>query len=206
LRPLELPLIYLNTHIHELCHAVLSVLTGGQVDYILVLANGSGSTPVRGGSTILIASGGYVGTALVGGILLAFSRTPKQATSMLWLTFGFIVSSLVLFVRGDLIGVVSGILWAMALALMASKLSGPKSVFAAQFLGMQMALTSLQAFLVLLKVTSVTETHSDAMILQGVTGIPAMAWALGWTVFGILSIGLALVSAWRPPARTSSDP
>ena len=205
LRPFALPLIYLNTHIHELCHAVTTIATGGAVENIIVLGDGSGSTPVIGGSMFLIASAGYVGSALVGGVLLAFSRTPKQATSMLWLTFGFVLASLVLFVRGDWIGVWSGVFWVLTLALLARELRGPNAVFAAQFLGMQMALTSLQAFLVLLKITSVTETRSDALILQQVTGIPAFTWALGWFVFGLFSIGLALLSAWRPPARSTSD-
>ena len=43
LRPFALPLIYLNTHIHELCHAVTTIATGGAVENIIVLGDGSGS-------------------------------------------------------------------------------------------------------------------------------------------------------------------
>ena len=205
LRLFALPLIYLNTHIHELCHAVTALVTGGHVEHIVVLADGSGSTPVMGGSLFLTASAGYVGSAIVGGALLAFSRTAKQASSMIWLTFVFLVASLFLFVRGDLLGVGSGVFWILALGVMAKKLTGQNVVFAAQFLGIQLALTSLQAMLVLLKVTSATETHSDAQILQSVTGVPAMAWALGWSGLGLVVVATALVSAWKPSVRRTSD-
>lgn len=202
-RPLMLPLIYLNTHIHELCHAVTALVTGGHVSYIAVHADGSGVTPVSGGSLLLTASAGYVGSALVGGLMIAFSRTPKQATNMVWLAFGFIVASMLLFVRGDMIGILSGLFWILALAMMAKKLTGPNIVFAAQFIGMQLALTSLQSFLVLLKLTSATEVHSDAEILYRVTGIPSFAWALGWSIFGLALVGVSLHSAWKSPAKGS---
>jgi hypothetical protein len=202
LRPVALPLLYLNTHVHELCHALTAMATGGSVDFIAVFWDGSGVTPVHGGSMLLTASAGYVGSALVGGLLLALSRSPKQATSMLWLTSLFIVTSMVLFVRGDAVGVISGIVWAGGLILLAKKLSGDNAVFASQFLGMQMALTSLQAFLVLLKVTTSSERESDAMILQNISGVPAFVWATGWLAFGFCAIGLALVSAWKPARRS----
>lgn len=205
LRPFMLPLIYLNTHVHELCHAVTALATGGHVQYIAVHANGSGVTPVAGGSLFLTASAGYVGSALVGGLMLAFSRTPKQATNMVWLAFGFLAGGMLMFVRGDMVGILSGLFWVLALGFMAKKLNGPNIVFAAQFIGMQLALTSLQSFFVLLKITSATETHSDAQILQQVTGIPSFAWALGWSAFGLLAIGSALLSAWRPAPRSSDS-
>jgi len=197
-------LLYLNTHIHELCHAITAVGTGGSVDYIAVFADGSGVTPVAGGSMLFTASAGYVGAALVGGLLIASSRTPKRAATMLWITCLCIAISLLLFVRGDTVGVISGVFWVVALGLMARKLSGDNVVFAAQFIGMQMALTSLQAFLVLLKVTTSTERQSDALILQDGSGIPAFVWASGWLVFGLFAIALALVSAWKP-ARQAKD-
>lgn len=201
LRPIGLPLIYLNTHIHELSHALMALATGGQVRMIQVFADGSGVTPVAGGSLLLTASAGYVGSTLVGALILAVSRTPKSAKQMLWLTFGFLLVSMVVFVRGDLVGIGSGIVWIAALAVMARNLKGEHAVFAAQFLGLELALTSLQAFLVLLKITTQSEQHSDALILEQVSGIPAFVWATGWSLLGVVAIVLSLVSAWKPPAR-----
>ena len=43
---LMLPIEYLNTHIHELFHAIAAVGTGGRADKILVFPDASGVTPV----------------------------------------------------------------------------------------------------------------------------------------------------------------
>lgn len=202
LRPFALPLVYLNTHIHELCHALMAHATGGAASHIMVFANGSGVTPVSGGSIFLSASAGYVGTAIVGALLLASSRTLKGARSMLWTTFAFLAVSLLLFVRGDTIGILSALLWLGALPLMAYRLKGEWVLFAGQFLGLQMALTSLQSLLVLLKVTVSPEPRSDALILQQVTGVPAIVWAVGWSAFGLAAIVVALVTAWKPATQS----
>ena len=65
LRPILLPLQYYNTHVHELAHALATVLTGGAVEYVSVFANGGGVTLSAGGFGPLIASAGYVGSAIV---------------------------------------------------------------------------------------------------------------------------------------------
>ncbi len=198
LRPVVLPLVYLNTHIHELCHALTAVLTGGEAQRILVFADGSGLAPVRGGSILLVASAGYTGAAIIGGLLIAGARTPETARRMLWLTFGFLLFSMVFFVRGDLIGIMSGLFWLAALAAAAWWLRGVQLTFAAQFLGLQQCLTSLQAFLALFTLTATTEVQSDARILEGLSGVPAIAWASGWLVVSILCVGTSLKRAWAP--------
>ncbi|MBS1724908.1 MAG: M50 family metallopeptidase [Armatimonadetes bacterium] len=200
-RILALPLIYLNTHVHELCHAVTGLATGGQVEHILVFTDGSGVTPIFGGNVLLEASAGYVGSALVGGILIAMARDERGAKAALCTLFGFLAGSMLLFVRGDMVGVLSGIFWVPVLGLLAAKLRGHASTFAAQFLGVQLALTSLQSLLVLLKVTVSPEPRSDALILQQISGLPAVVWAAGWSVLGLFMIGASLAIAWRPARK-----
>lgn len=203
LRWIGLPLIYLNTHIHELCHAVTAIATGGSVRSIQVFANGSGVTPVAGGSLFLTASAGYVGAALVGGLLIAGSRTAASASKMLFVSFMFLCASMLLFVRGDLIGFVSGVFWVGCLGVLAKTLKGDTAVFAGQFLGLQLALTSLQSLLVLLRVTTSIERQSDALILERLSGVPAVVWAVGWALTGLAAVGTGLGVAWRP-ARAKS--
>jgi len=79
LRPLSLPFIYLNTHLHELMHAIATVLTGGMAGRIEVYADGSGVTLSAGGFMPIIASAGYMGSMLAGTGLLMASRTPESA-------------------------------------------------------------------------------------------------------------------------------
>ena len=198
LRPIALPLIYLNTHIHELCHALVAIGTSGHVEHILVFGNGSGVTPVVGGSLILTASAGYVGSSLVGGALIVSSRKAKNARIALWVLFVSMALSMLLFVRGDLIGWISGLLWAGTLAVLAKTLKEKQIVFAGQFLGLQLVLTCFQAFLVLMQISVISERQSDAMILAQLTGLPAILWASIWLILGILVVWGSLFRAWKP--------
>lgn len=200
LRFLLLPLIYYNTHIHELCHALAAVLTGGQVAAIEVLANGSGVTKTLGGNSLLISSAGYVGSAIVGGILVFGSRRGESAKKMLWLAAGFLALAMVFFVRGDAVGVLSGVGWIVVLAACAKLLSGDHAVFAAQFLGVQQCLTSAHAFLALIAVTANDLGHSDAANMENATRVPAIVWAVGWLLFGMASIAVGIRAAWSSKA------
>ena len=195
-RPFLLPLVYYNTHIHELCHALAGVATGGHVKEIIVRANGSGVTSVFGGSAWLLASSGYVGSAIVGGMLIAGSRTERGARRTLWIAAGFLLFSLLFFVRGELIGVVSAISWIAVLSACAHWLKQDKVIFAAQFLGIQQCITSAHAFLVLLQLTAFTDQHNDAKILQEAAGIPAIVSSVVWLMISAAIVFMTIRRAW----------
>jgi hypothetical protein len=201
LRFLLLPLIYYNTHVHELSHALATILTGGQVGFIKVFADGSGVTLSQGGNGFLVASAGYVGSSIVGGILVFGSRTAASAKRMLLLAAVFIAFALVFFVRGDAVGVATGIGWLAALGLCSMFLVGDAAVFAAQFLGVQQCLTSVQSFLALIAVTANDLGHSDAANMEQATHVPAIVWSLLWLAFSLLAIGVGIKASWanRPP-------
>ena len=195
-RPFLLPLVYYNTHIHELCHALAAVATGGEVLRILVFANGSGVTSVLGGSAWLLASSGYVGSAIVGGMLIAGSRTERGARRTVWIAAGFLLFSLLFFVRGEAIGVVSAVSWIAVLFACGQWLKQGKVIFAAQFLGIQQCITSAHAFLVLLQLTAFTNQHNDAVLLQDETGIPALASSIVWLLMSAAIVFWAVRHAW----------
>lgn len=195
-RPFLLPLVYYNTHIHELCHALAAVVTGGDVERILVYANGNGVTSVFGGSPWLLASSGYVGSAIVGGMLIAGSRTEKGARRTLWTAAGFLLFSLLFFVRGETIGVVSAISWIAVLFGLGHWLKQDKVIFAAQFLGIQQCITSAHAFLVLLQLTAFTDQHNDAKLLEDATRIPALVSSVSWLVISAAIVFLTVRHAW----------
>lgn len=187
-----LPLEYLNTHIHELAHALASVGSGGQVHFIKVFGNGSGVTLSSGGNAILLASSGYVGAAFVGGLMLMLAHSQKGARGSLLLAAGFLGISMLLWVRGDLVGVMSGIFWIALLGVMAKGLKGDALLFAAQFLGIQQCLRSVQSLYVLLHINATSNTHNDAEIAEQVTGIPSLAWALAWCAISVAWMVVAI--------------
>lgn len=196
-----LPLEYLNALTHEMCHAIATVLTGGRVDHINVFADGSGVTPVFGGMMAVVGSAGYVGASLIGVLLILYSKNPEGARTSLRILGASLAMSMLLWVRGGTdgawIGVAAGFLWVGALFLAASYMSNRAVLFTAIFLGLQQCLHSLQALLTLMNLSFFGERHSDAAILQQATGLPASLWAIGWSVFSVCLMVVALKGAWR---------
>lgn len=205
LRPLILPLEYFNTHIHELAHALTAIATGGQVKYILVHADGSGVTPISGGWIVPVASAGYVGSTLAGAALIIGSRTEKAARIALTVTFALLAMSMLLFVRGDIIGFISGIFWVAATGAGAKFLKQDALVFVVRFLGFTLCLTSFRSFLSLLNLTVSSNAQTDATLLQRATFIPAVLWAAAWFALAAIALFFSLKSAWNPPKQSQES-
>ncbi len=191
-----LPIVYLNTHVHELSHALAAAVSGGDAQRIVVQGSGSGFTPVAGGSLLLVASAGYIGASLIGAALIAWGSTPRNAKNALWGLACLLSLSMLVWVRGDAVGIASGVFWILLLWVLGSKLQKANAVFAAQFLGMQQCLTSVQALFVLLKVNAIPGIENDAKLLADQTPLPPMFWALGWCSLSLAVMALALRRAW----------
>ena len=206
LRPLILPLDFYNTHVHELAHALATIVTGGKVGLVEVYANGSGITQSYGGNGLLIASAGYVGSAVVGGLLLIGSRTPENARRLIYVAAGFLLFSLLFFLRGELFGILSCIAWIAALVLSGRFLSNEGVIFAAKFLGIQQCLTSLHSVVVLLGLTAFTDSHNDAQNMEAMTGLPALLWSVLWAMIAIGAVVWGLKVSWEPQAKRRRMP
>lgn len=196
LRIAILPLIYLNTHFHELAHALAALGSGGIPERILVFADGSGVTPILGGNEILVGSAGYMGTAIIGSLLILNGRTEKKARTALKTLSIMLGLSLLMLVRGDIAGVISALFWIPTLWLLATNLKGDNIKFAVKFLGIQMSLTAFQAVFTLFEITAATDTHSDALILQQATYISDVVWAFAWVLFSLILTALTLRKSW----------
>jgi hypothetical protein len=66
-------LILLVTLLHEQGHALAALLTGGTVHSIEISANGAGLCTTSGGNMLLILMGGFVGSILLGNLMVAVS-------------------------------------------------------------------------------------------------------------------------------------
>lgn len=199
-----LPLIYLNTHVHEQCHALATVGTGGQVEGMKVFANGSGVTPALGGSVPLLASAGYLGASLVGMTMLMTARTEKGARITLWTMAAILSLGMIAWLRGDAIGVASGIFWIVALMGIARYAKGMTLLTLAQFIGVQQCLNSINSVFELLQISVRTEMHSDAKIMEAHFGLPAMFWAGMWCLISVALLMLGLRKAWWSTPRSES--
>jgi hypothetical protein len=197
-RYIILPLDYLNTHFHELSHAIMALVTGGQPQQINVFADGSGVTNFTGGSIFLTASAGYPGTAILGAILILAGRTPDSAKRTLKILSVILAASLTLLIRGDLVGIISAVFWIPALWFASLKLKSENLQFATQFLGVQMCLTAFHSLITLVTISATSDMPTDAQILQQTTWIPSIVWAVAWTVFSLIIVIISLKNAWSP--------
>lgn len=198
LREVLLPVMYLNTHLHELSHALMTKLTGGEVTKIIVNADGSGETPVLGGQIFLIASAGYVGSSIFGAVMIALGNLEKSAKHALSALAILLALSMVVWVRGDSTGIIAGLAWIVILAGIVSFVKGRPLMFVCQFLGLQMCLNSLMSVFALVQLTVATEVHSDASILENLTGIPSIFWALIWSMMSVALVVWTLKKSWVP--------
>jgi hypothetical protein len=196
-----LPLIYLNTHVHEICHALASTGTGGDVEYILVHANGSGVTPVLGGSTPILASAGYLGASLAGMFILMAGRTENAARIVLRTMAAVMAIAMLIWLRGDGIGLASGIFWVAALLGIAQYARGMTLLVLTQFIGVQQCLNSVTSIYDLLHISARTEMHSDAKIMEATYGLPAIFWAVLWCAISVTLLMLGLRKAWSTTPR-----
>lgn len=200
-RLLLLPLLYLNTHLHEMSHALAAVLTGADVQRIVVNTDGSGMTPVQGGNILVVASAGYLGASMFGAAMIYAGRTEKGAKSMLWALSALLIVSMLLWVRGDAVGEAAGIGWIVLLGILAATLKGKWAMFGAQFFGLQQCLNAVTSVFTLVQLSVGTEVHSDATILYDATGLPPVLWAVGWTAFSLGLVGWTLRETWNPKLR-----
>jgi hypothetical protein len=203
-RPLLIPLLYLNTHIHELAHAFAALGTGGVPEMIQVFPDGSGTTPVRGGNILVIGSAGYVGASIFGAGLILYSTTVQRAQHALLGTSFLLVISLLALVRGNPVGMVSGVIIAILFAILGNT-KNDLPIYAAQFIGVQQCLNSVTSVLTVFKMSGWTGGTSDATILQEVTGLPAALWAFSWVAISLGLIGWSLHQSFGAAKGKSSS-
>lgn len=190
-----LPFDYLNTHVHEAFHALAAVGSGGNTHKIEVFANGEGATYTIGGLAPLIQSAGYIGASLLGALMIASSKSVEGARK--WLKGLGIALAIImlLWVRGDVVGIGVGVFWTALLLIGASKLNKDVILFAVQFLGVQQCLNSLKSLRDLVYLSASGETRTDAAAIAESTHLPATFWALLWGLIGFVSMAIAVYKA-----------
>jgi hypothetical protein len=204
LKYILLPFDYLNTHFHEMFHAIACVMTGGRVDSIKVFINSEGVTTTIGGFGPFISMAGYLGASLLGAFIVKSAH--NEANSRKWLKSLAVVLLVVqvIWVRGtnldSLFGWTIGFIWGFVLLLAANKLNGRTVILAAQFVGIQQCLNSIKSLRDLV-ILSGTNSSTDAHNMQQMTGIPAIVWALIWLVVGLFGVGMAAVTLNRTPEK-----
>lgn len=191
--PFLLPLKLLVVAMHESGHATAALLGGGRVQEIVIASDQSGHCISMAEASfftqVLTYSGGYVGSAIAGALLILFTYRFKLQRFILfamagWLFVVGIVYAGDWFTRGFCLGMAAVIgLLAKFLPLAAVEVL---NLFLAAFTALY-ALFDLRDDLWHWNVEG-----SDAALLSKITWIPAPIWAALWSAASIAVLGIAI--------------
>jgi len=185
------PFTLFTTWVHECGHAVMVVLTGGSVASITIQPDTSGLTqslmPAGRIARGLVSSSGYLGSSVVGCLLMAATRVQKRARPILWAIGAFMLVTLVLWIR-NAFGALVVLGWAVTLLALARKGSGRAPRFVLSVLAIQVALNSVYNIRVLFLVSGPSDADTMARLFLA----PAWFWASAWMLVSVLMFAWTL--------------
>ncbi|MDM8541431.1 M50 family metallopeptidase [Desulfococcaceae bacterium HSG9] len=183
------PLKVLVVFFHESSHALMTVLTGGKVDTLVVNANQGGYVISRGGSRFLTLSAGYLGSLVWGTIIYLIAvRTRKDKAAMAILG-GMIVGISFLF-GGNLFGIVFCLLSGVIMISLGFKASEKTNDFILRLIG----LTNMIYVPLDIYSDTISRSHlrSDAYMLAEEFGGVTLMWGGLWLVISVVVVIFAL--------------
>lgn len=204
------PLKLLVVFMHESGHALAAIGTGGKVESIEIDAHEAGVTRTRGGWSFVVLSGGYLGSTVLGALVLWASWTRQLGRHVLR-AMGALMGVAVLFVVRDLF--TAGFCLAVGAALLAAGWLAPAA--AQRAIGTFLGVTSCLYAVIDIKDDILTfhrgDLHfmagvgkSDAQALADLTLIPAPVWGVLWIAISLVVIFQVLrVIAKAPPSGVS---
>jgi hypothetical protein len=213
-----LPFRLVVTLVHEAGHALAIQLLGGDVAYVIVNEHGGGLTSGRWDgdpsttTRVLVSSAGYVGTAIVGALMLEASTRLRNgrfaalvlaalvaAIGLAWVPLRVEPDRFAAATTGSSSGdgrftiAVCAVAVAVLVAL-AFQPSARLRTVAVVALATAFCLASIDDLRQVLDLSS-RGGHSDAANAAAATGLSSWMWAALWLLLGGLACGLGLWSA-----------
>lgn len=204
------PFKLFGTFVHEWCHALVAIATGGNVAQLQINGDLSGETFTRGGWPLFIASAGYTGAAIVGALLLL---APTRHANRTLVAIGA-ASLLMPLVGGIAFGTsfpANTWLWALifcVVTLAVGLRAGPRvaRIFQ-QFVAVELCFTAIDSLRTLLWISGNDPQDpstgcgyricTDAVNAMNYTHLPATFWSIVWGLIAVAAIGASLVRVAR---------
>ncbi len=193
------PFKLLATWLHEGSHGLAMLITGAGFDRMEVYRDTSGLAFAKAGvgtaGRSLIASAGYVGTALFGALLLVQGRTVRGSRVVLIAVGALLVLSVALFVRNGFGAAALGLL-GVTIGLIGWKASESVAGFIVNLFAAQSCINAVLDIRVLFSSTLLVNGKptgsSDAHTLSSLLGGPPWLWASLWLALSFAAFYLAL--------------
>lgn len=184
------------TLVHEFCHAVAAVATGGTVVDLRISSDLSGLTITAGGSVPVIASAGYVGASIVGAAMIGL---PRQAARLALLALTAApAATLILFHPATLFTAVWSAIFAILLLVAVWFLPDSWLVPIQLFLGLEIGLNAIRDVVTALLITGTnSHIHTDASLMSSALFFSPVVWASVWTALSAFVLLLAVLRVVR---------
>ena len=196
-RWLQYPLDLFLTFIHEAGHALAALVSGGAVKELVVDPNMAGYTRSAGGWRPLIISGGYLGVAVAGAILLRLNTT--NARRYVLEGCAAAVLGLTVLYAGDAFTTSLGVGAAVVLAAIGLYTNDIVEFVTVNFLGVYVGLGALKEFPVLwrlhggaARITAGGAGRTDAEAMAELTGLHPNIWVILWLGIAVFLLGREL--------------
>jgi hypothetical protein len=194
--PVVWPLRVLVVFFHEASHGLAALATGGSIDSLRIMPDESGLATTRGGSAFVVYSAGYLGSLVVGAILLlvaARTRLDRIAAAAL----GALIAALtILFVPlSNPFGFAFGLVAAAVLLAIAKWMPEAASDVALKVIGITSC--GYAVLDIYSDVIARPGLRSDAAMLGEATGVPTVVWGVLWIAIAVAGAGAALRLAAR---------
>jgi hypothetical protein len=180
------PFRLFGTFTHELSHGLAAAATGGELQRFVVNPDLSGMAWSSGGVRWIVASAGYIGSAVFGAMLVLAARVFPARGVLVFLGISLLLLC-GLYVR-NLFGAASGLL--LGAALVATGMSLQRAWAEALLLvfAVQSMLEGFGSLLALFRLARGAQVHTDAHTLAQLTGLPATLWAVLWGAFSATAV------------------
>jgi len=190
------PFRVFGTFVHELSHGLAAIATGGDFVRFAVSPDLSGVAHSAGGLRMIVASAGYIGSAVFGGALLVLHARLLSSRTLLFglgVVFGLLC---LLFVR-NLFGVAAALAITFALGAAAMKLNLAMRDLLVDVLALQLILDGYDSLFTVFALSRQGGVRSDAETMADLTWLPATWWALIWMLVSTAILLAALRLAVR---------
>ena len=185
------------TFIHESGHAIAALLTGNRVHSLGVSPNGSGAVYTSGGNWLtgmFIASAGYLGAMAYGTLLLVLIRRGVFPRVILYASAIPILALTLIYGRETPFTLLAGVLLALALLAVGRYARPAIAGFLVALLAVQCIFNAFFDLRTLLFLSAPFSrgAGTDATNMAQITHLPAIFWALVWTVLAVVMLVGAL--------------
>ena len=175
--------------LHEISHAIMTILTGGTPIKILLSNDLSGLTSVEGGNLFLIASSGYLGSLLFGILIYLSSHRENIAKIVTLLISIVIIISSINLIEGGFYKFL-GLLVAVILFTIPRFFNQIISVISLRIVGLTSCIYIIADIKQDLLTTTLRET--DTQIVEYITGINSIYFGLLWLILSVVILYFAV--------------